>query len=140
MHDSLRRPGKPVHISALMSQIVSLSFVAFLLLMVGLKYWLAWRQVRHVGTHAATVPKQFADRVSLEAHRKAAAYTIAKTRFAVVETAVSAMALVGLTLLGGLQWLSDTLHQSIESNFAVQLALVIAVAVLLGILDLPFSW
>jgi STE24 endopeptidase len=46
-----------------MSQFLSLTFVVFLLLMVGLKYWLSWRQVRHVGRHADAVPRQFADRV-----------------------------------------------------------------------------
>ncbi len=49
----------------------SLLFVAFLLLMVGLKYWLALRQIRHVSTHADRVPAQFADRIPLDAHRRA---------------------------------------------------------------------
>ena len=77
-----------------MSQILSLTFVAFLLLMVGLKYWLAWRQVRHVADMPMPCRRQFADRVSLEAHRKAASYTIAKTRLALIETAVGAALLV----------------------------------------------
>ncbi len=75
--------------------------------MVGLKYWLSWRHVRHVGRHSDAVPPQFADRVSLDAHRKAASYTIAKTRLGLVDTAVGAALLVALTLLGGLQWLAD---------------------------------
>ena len=123
-----------------MSQILTLSLVGFLLLMVGLKYWLAWRQVRHVGHHADAVPAQFADRVTLDAHRKAAAYTIAKTRLALVETAVSATMLVVLTLLGGLQWLSEALAAFIEPGFVFQLSFVACVAVLLALLDLPFSW
>ncbi len=58
----------------------SLVFVFFLLLMVGLKFWLAARQVRHVARHAEAVPPQFSERISLQAHRKAAAYTIARQR------------------------------------------------------------
>lgn len=123
-----------------MSQILSLSFVGFLLLMVGLKYWLSWRHVRHVARHAGAVPPQFAGRVSLEAHRKAADYTIAKTRFGLLETAVGAAILVGLTLLGGLQWISDAVSGWIGRGFAFQLALVAIAVLLLAIVDLPFSW
>ena len=123
-----------------MSHLLSLSFVAFLLLMVGLKYWLSWRHVRHVGQHAGAVPPQFADRVPLEAHRKAASYTIAKTRLGLVDTAVGTALLVVLTLLGGLQWMSDTLAGWVGHGFAFQLVLVTAVASLLAAVDLPFSW
>jgi STE24 endopeptidase len=123
-----------------MSQLLSLLFVAFLLLMVGLKYWLSWRHVRHVGRHADAVPPQFADRVSLEAHRKAAAYTIAKTRLGVVDTAVGAAVLIGLTLLGGLQWIADQTSDWFGQGFVFQLAVVAAVVLLLAVVDLPFSW
>jgi STE24 endopeptidase len=123
-----------------MSQLLSLLFVAFLLLMVGLKYWLSWRHVRHVGQHADAVPPQFADRVSLEAHRKAAAYTIAKTRLGVVDTAVGAAVLIGLTLLGGLQWIADQTSAWFGRGFVFQLAIVAAVVLLLAVVDLPFSW
>ena len=123
-----------------MSQILSLAFVAFLLLMVGVKYWLAWRQVHYVTQHADAVPRQFADRVGIDAHRKAAAYTIAKTRLALIETAVGAAVLIALTLLGGLQWIADTLHDWIDSDYAFQLAVVATVVLLLAVVDLPFSW
>jgi len=123
-----------------MSLTLSLSFVAFLLLMVGLKYWLSWRQVRHVSRHADAVPRQFADRVSLEAHRKAAAYTIAKTRLGLVDTAVGAAVLVGLTLLGGLDGIAELLANWVGRGFAFQLAVVVAVVLLLALVDLPFSW
>ena len=123
-----------------MSQILSLAFVAFLLLMLGVKYWLAWRQVHYVMQHADAVPRQFADRVGIDAHRKAAAYTIAKTRLALIETAVGAALLIALTLLGGLQWIADALHDWIDSDYAFQLAVVATVVLLLAIVDLPFSW
>jgi len=123
-----------------MSNLFSLLFVAFLLIMVGLKYWLAWRQVRHVSTHAAAVPAQFADRITLDAHRKAAAYTITKTRLALVETAVSAAVLLLLTLLGGLDWIAGVLRGVVANDFWFQVAFVATVAVLLGLIDLPFSW
>jgi STE24 endopeptidase len=123
-----------------MASLLTSAFVVFLLLMIGLRYWLASRQIRYVTLHADHVPVQFADRVSLEAHRKAAHYTVAKTRLGIVETAVGAAVLVALTLLGGLQWLSETLRAWIEADLAYQVAVVAAVALLLAVVDLPFSW
>ena len=123
-----------------MSVLLTGAFVFFLLLMVGLKYWLASRQMRYVSAHADTVPHQFADRVSAEAHRKAADYTIAKTRLGMIETALGAVVLVSLTLLGGVQWISESLRTLFTSDLTYQVAVVAVVALLLALIDLPFSW
>ena len=88
--------------------------------MIGVRYWLASRQIRYVTLHAEHVPALFADRVSLEAHRKAAHYTVEKTRLGCVETAVGAAVLVALTLLGGLQWISDTLRAWIKRDLRIR--------------------
>src|SRR5687767_1875581 len=103
-----------------MALLLTSLFVFFLLLMIGVRYWLASRQIRYVTTHAEQVPAQFADRVSLEAHQKAAHYTVEKTRLGIVETAVGAVALVCLTLFGGLQWISDALRALIENDLLYQ--------------------
>ena len=118
----------------------SLLFVAFLLLMVGLKYWLALRQIRHVSTHADRVPAQFADRIPLDAHRRAAAYTISKQRLGLVQTAISAALLVALTLLGGLQWMADVLTPLFGSGLLFQVSIVVAVVAVVSVLDMPFEW
>jgi len=115
-------------------------FVSFLLLMIGLKFWLATRQIRHVARHAQAVPSQFAERVSLDAHRKAAAYTIARQRLAMLEAAVGVALLVALTLLGGVQVLATSVAERFGSGMAAQVTIVAAVAVILGAADLPFEW
>ncbi len=123
-----------------MAALLTSAFVVFLILMLGLRFWLAARQIRHVGAHSAKVPGQFADRISLEAHRKAADYTVAKTRLGMAETAVGALVLVALTLLGGLQWISETLRAMSTGDLSYQVAVVAALALLLSLIDLPFSW
>ncbi len=124
-----------------MALLLTSLFVLFLSLMIGVRYWLASRQIRYVTAHAEHVPAQFADRVSLEAHRKAAHYTVEKTRLGIVETAVGAAVLVCLTLLGGLQWISDTLRALIESDLAVSgRSRGGSGACCLAVIDLPFSW
>jgi len=115
-------------------------FVAFLLLMVGLKYWLALRQIRHVSRYADRVPAQFASRISLDAHRRAAAYTVAKQRLGLLQTATSATLLVALTILGGLQFIADILGPITGDGLTFQVAVVVAVVALISVLDLPFEW
>ena len=123
-----------------MADLLTTAFIVFLLSMLGLRFWLASRQIRHVSAHASQVPTQFADRVSPEAHRKAADYTIAKTRLGIVEAAVSAAVLVLLTLLGGLQWVSEALRAALGGGLLYQVAVVVVIALLLALVDLPFSW
>ena len=48
------------------------------------KLWLSGRQVRHVAQHRSQVPATFAHTISLEAHQKAADYTLAKASAALV--------------------------------------------------------
>ena len=59
-------------------------FIVALVFCVGMQLWLALRQVRHVELHRCEVPPHFADRITLPAHRKAADYTIARTRLSMI--------------------------------------------------------
>ncbi|HEY8032470.1 MAG TPA: M48 family peptidase, partial [Methylocella sp.] len=47
---------------------------------------LMYRQAAAVAAHREQVPDGFADWISAEVHRRAAAYTLARTRLAIVET------------------------------------------------------
>jgi STE24 endopeptidase len=115
-------------------------FLALLALSVGLKYWLATRQVRYVLRRADSVPDQFAGQVSLEAHRKAAAYTVAKQRLAMTETACGTVVLLVLTLCGGMQLLSDLLGSWLGFGLLYQLAVAGSVVLLVSLVDLPIEW
>lgn len=137
--EALRVDGAALRIRP-MANAFTLIFAFFLLLMLGLKFWLATRQIRHVARHADAVPPQFEARVSLQAHRKAAAYTIARQRLGMLEAAVGAALLVALTLLGGVQAIAAAVQNVFGSGLAAQVAIVAAVALILGAADLPFEW
>lgn len=117
----------------------TLLFIAFLLTDVALRLWLASRQIRHVQTHRADIPPEFADRIGLYSHQRAADYTTAKTKFFMIERVTEAAVLVGLTLLGGLQFLDTQLGYLFENEMLRQLALIGVVLALLGTVGLPFS-
>jgi STE24 endopeptidase len=118
----------------------SVLFVVFFLLTLALRYWLASRHVRHVAAHRGEVPPAFAEKVPLAAHRKAADYTIAKTRFGLFHALWNGVVLIGFTLLGGLQALSGAVLHATGPGMAHQIGLVVAFAAISGLLDLPFSY
>jgi STE24 endopeptidase len=122
----------------------SLSFTALFcaLLVLGLviRTVLASRQIRHVARHRGVVPAAFSDTISVEAHQKAADYTITKTRFGLLETAIDAALLLGWTLLGGLDWLNQTLLGALGGGLVQQLALLAAFVVIGGLITLPLGW
>ena len=120
--------------------IFSLAFVALLVAGLVVRTLLASRQIRHVAQHRQTVPAAFAQTITPEAHQKAADYTIAKARFAMLDGAIEAALLLGWTLLGGLDWLNSALLGAMGGGMAQQLALVGAFALIGGLLGLPSAW
>lgn len=122
------------------SLIFTLIFTAALALGVLVKLWLASRQIRHVAAHRGQVPALFADRISLAAHQKAADYTIAKTRFGLIELAIGTVVLLEWTLLGGLELLNISLLNTVHNTMGQQLLLVAAFALISGLIDLPGSY
>jgi STE24 endopeptidase len=122
------------------SLVLTLTFSAALLASVGTRLWLASRQVRHVASHRDSVPAQFAERIPLSAHQRAADYTVARVRLGVVDTLLGAVVLLGFTLFGGLQWLLDALRELMPAaDFWRQMALVAAVVAISSIVELPIA-
>lgn len=127
--------------ASLTAATLTLLFVAALALSAGLRSWLAWRQMRHVAAHRNAVPPAFADRISLAAHQRAAAYTIARTRLGLLDDLATTALVVALTLLGGLQWLHDRATDILAGYpMAAQVGLVLATALVLGAAGLPAAW
>jgi STE24 endopeptidase len=121
------------------SLIFTLAFALALVAGLIVKFWLATRQVRHVARHRAAVPAAFEQAITLAAHQKAADYTIAKTRFSLIEMAWGAAVLLGWTLLGGLDLLNGLLLGVMDGGLWQQLALLAAFAAVGGLLELPFT-
>ncbi|MGZ3180807.1 MAG: M48 family metallopeptidase [Telluria sp.] len=114
-------------------------FVVFFALTVLARWYLAQRHIAHVLRHRAAVPAAFAATVPLAAHQKAADYTVARTRFGLVQLFWSSLTLIGFTLLGGLQLLA-VLLRPLGDGLAYQLALLATFALVAGLLDLPLDY
>ena len=114
-------------------------FVIFLLASVLTQLWLASRQIRHVDQHRDNVPAEFASRISLSSHQRAADYTIARMRLGMLERITDAVILVALTLLGGLEAIQQVAGSITQHELLRQVLLILAVSILLGVLSLPFT-
>ncbi|CAN1527740.1 HtpX Zn-dependent protease with chaperone function [Burkholderiaceae bacterium] len=118
---------------------LTILFIAFLLATIGTRLWLASRQLRHVVNHREAVPAEFASRIGLVSHQRAADYTAAKVRLGMIELVFDAVILVGLTLLGGLQQIDLWVSTLTSHDLLRQVLLIVAVMTLLGALGMPFS-
>ena len=101
---------------------------------------LARRQAAHVAAHRGAVPAAFAATISLDAHQKAADYTVARVRLGMVDVLLSAALLLALTLGGGLQALRDLCARFAEpGGIAHGVAFVSAVGVVSWLVELPLG-
>ena len=116
-----------------------LIFLAALLLTTATRLWLAARHAAHVRAHRDAVPAQFSDVISLDAHQRAADYTGAKTRFAMLELLAGVAVTLVLTFGGGLQALHNISAAWFEPGLLRGLALIAGVALVTMVVDIPFS-
>ena len=116
-----------------------LIFIVVLLLTAATRLWLAARHAGHVQAHRNAVPAQFADVITLEAHQRAADYTTAKTRFAMIGVAVEVAVALALTFGGGLQALHELTVTWFGPGLGRGLALIAGVAVVMMVVDIPLN-
>lgn len=117
--------------------IVFLSAVA---LSTATRLWLERRHLNHVIANREHVPPDFAERISLSAHQKAADYTCAKTRLRAVSIAVDAAIVLALTFGGGLQLLHDMSAAWMQEGILRGVLLIVLLMVFLTAIETPFSY
>jgi STE24 endopeptidase len=114
-------------------------FLATLVLSVFAKLWLARRHLAHVAAHRADVPSAFSTQITLADHQKAADYTSAKTRFSMLGIAFDAFILLGFTLGGGIQYMSDGYGGWFDAPLVQGVAVIVSVLLLSSLLEAPFN-
>lgn len=116
------------------------AFLIALTATLGLRSLLMRRQIRHVRACRDTVPTAFSDVIGLQAHQRAADYTVARMHLGLIDMAVGAAFVLLLTLGGGLQWLSGLAAGAFDTGTLLH---GVALLALLGVagwaIDLPFG-
>ena len=119
--------------------LVTTLFLAFLMASVATRLWLAQRQIRAVVTHRDEVPPAFREHITLDAHRKAADYTVAGARLNRWMILFDALMLLIWTLGGGLQAAHDFVQRFGGGELVSGITTLVLVSLLSSLLEQPFS-
>jgi STE24 endopeptidase len=119
-------------------------FIAALAMTTLAKLWLARRHLAYIAEHRSTVPAAFHEKIPLGDHQKAADYTSAKTRFDMLGALFDAALLLGFTLGGGIQSITNLVSTRMgngwfSSPIAQGMAVIVTVLVIYSILEAPFN-
>lgn len=114
-------------------------FFAAITINIGIHLWLSRRHVQHILNHRAEVPTAFTNSIPLEAHQKAADYTVAGQHFGMFELFLGTIFLLLWTIGGGFELL-DTFWRGFEwSAITTGVAMLLSTFAIMGILDIPSS-
>lgn len=116
-----------------------LAFAVALAAGTALQLWLLRRHARHVAAHRDAVPAPFVATIPLDDHRKAADYTLARSRFAAWQLVFGAALAVAWTFGGGLDLLARGVADALGHGLLGGLALLGAFALIGAVLDLPWE-
>jgi len=114
-------------------------FLVALFVGLALQWWLAQRHIVHILRHRGEVPAPFQEKISAAAHRKAADYSIAKTKLHRLEAVFGAAVLLALTLGGGLDRIDAFWRAQGFGPVVTGAGFMLSAFFLLAALDLPFE-
>lgn len=118
---------------------ITLWFLVALAAATALELWLASRHIRHVSRYREQVPDSFAQKITPQAHHMGADYTIAKTRFGMVDTLYENGLRLFWTLGGGLALLDGFWRSQGLDPVWTGVAVIISALAFMSLLALPFS-
>ena len=119
--------------------VFTLIFILALLLTTATRLWLAQRHLRHIQLNRDAVPQDFADRITLESHNKAADYSSSKTRLGIFHTLLDVLLLLAFTLGGGIQMLTDYWQINLGDGLWRGVALITSVLIISSLFEMPLS-
>ena len=114
-------------------------FLIALTLSFSVQFWLAKRQVAYVAQHRAAVPEAFKNTIPLEAHQKAADYTLEKGRLGDIDSIIGVILLLLLTVGGGINLAFEFWASVITSPLMAGLAAVASVFLVMTVIEIPTS-
>lgn len=118
---------------------ITLIFLLALVLSLAIQFWLDRRQLMHVQHHRNAVPDAFKQRIPLEAHQKAADYTVTRLRLGILELGLGAALLLIWTLGGGLQLVDGFWRSMTLSPLVTGVVVIFSVLIISSLLELPFA-
>jgi STE24 endopeptidase len=117
----------------------TLIFLIALIISSSIQFWLAKRQADYVAAHRFAVPDTFKTKVPLEAHQKAADYTLAKIKLGNIDGALGIVILLLLTLGGGINTAFGYWTSIISSPLLAGVAATATIFLIMTLVEIPTS-
>ena len=117
----------------------NLVFLVFAALSFAFGAYLTLRHIAHVRANRAAVPPEFTESITLEAHQKAADYTVEKNRLGLIESVLDVMLLLALTTGGGMFLIHQFAADYFSGPYALGLAIFAGLMVVSSIVSTPFN-
>ena len=114
-------------------------FLFALTLSFSVQFWLAQRHAAYVAKHRPEVPIAFKNTVSLEAHQKAADYTLDKSKLGNIDSVIGVIFLLLLTLGGGINLAFEFWASTVQSPLIAGLAAVASIFLFMTAVEIPTS-
>ncbi|MCK5356076.1 MAG: M48 family metallopeptidase, partial [Methyloprofundus sp.] len=114
-------------------------FLIALVLSYSVQFWLSRRQSAYVFKHREQVPEAFTESITLEAHQKAADYTIEKGKLGDIDSVVGVIFLLLLTLGGGISMVFEFWADSGLSSIMTGIASMGSLFIIMSLFELPTS-
>ncbi len=114
-------------------------FLIALTLSFSVQFWLSKRHAGYVAKHRDAVPEAFKNTISLEAHQKAADYTLEKSKLGDTDGIIGVILLLVMTLGGGINLAFEFWASSIENPLLAGLTAVACVFLVMTLVEIPTS-
>jgi STE24 endopeptidase len=119
---------------------ILITFVFLLFLKFTTSFILDAMNLRYGKRQSSEVPETFTDFIDLPTYQKSIEYTVAKTRFGLVNDFYESLILLIVILSGLLPWLYDGLSSTLGFSIWGQAMVLFVIGVLLGLPGVPFDW
>jgi len=115
-------------------------FLIAVVISYAIQQWLSNRQKSFILEHRSAVPDAFKDSVALDAHQKAADYTIEKEKLGGIDSIVGVIFLIVLTLGGGISFIFDLWSSFEFSPMLTDLGAVGSLILIMTLFEIPSSF
>ena len=114
-------------------------FLIALIISSSIQFWLARRQADYVANHRSAVPDAFKTKVPLDAHQKAADYTLAKIKLGNIDGVLGIIILLLLTLGGGINSAFSYWTSIASSPLIAGVAATATIFLIMTVVEIPTS-
>ena len=114
-------------------------FIFLLVTTTIVQVWLTRRHIKHIQANKSKVPEPFSKTISTKDHKKAADYTISKSRIGIIDLFIQAIFVYLITIGGGINIFTNAYSSFSDNQLLIGSMVIISVMLASSIIDLPLS-